>query len=201
MLFVLFHGSYGNTQENWLPYLKKELEVLGQEVILEQYPVEDYDNVIKMGKGYKSPVQNLEKWTQKFSEIYASKIKQQKEVICIGHSIAPVFMLEMVEKFAIPLKAAIFVSPFFILHDLWEFDAVNGSFYREDFNFEKLKLLIPKSYVLYGDNDPYVPSQQPKKFAKELGSEVIVVKNGGHLNTKAGFLEFPILLALCKKLL
>ncbi len=199
MLFVLFHGSYGNNQENWLPYLKNQLEKLGQEVILEQYPVEDYDAVVAKGKTYKSPVQNIDTWTKKFSEIYESKIKKRSDIVFIGHSLAPVFILEMVEKFLIPLQAAIFVSPFFVLHNLWKFDAVNGSFYRKNFDFETLKQLIGKSYVLYGDNDPYVPAEQPKEFAEKLGSEIFAIKNGGHLNKSAGFAKFPQLLEICKK--
>lgn len=201
MLFVLFHGSYGNTKENWLPYLKEELEVLKQDVVLEQYPVENYHDVVVKGKGYKSPIQNIETWTKKFLEIYKAKIKSHKNIVFIGHSLAPVFMLEMVEKFGIPLQAAIFVSPFFILTNLWEFDGVNGSFYRENFDFKKLRALIAKSYVIYGDTDPYVPVEQPRKFAEQMGSEVIVVKDGGHLNASAGFSQFPLLLEICKKLL
>jgi len=90
------------------------------------------------------------------------------------------------------------VSPFFILKDVPQFDAVNKTFYQEHFDFDSLRKLVKKSYVLYGTEDPYVPEEQPKLFAEKMNSKLIVIPHGGHLNTEAGFTTFPELLAVCK---
>ncbi len=45
MLFVIFHGSYGNGDENWFPDLKTCLTAIGQEVLSPSLPVDDWDLV------------------------------------------------------------------------------------------------------------------------------------------------------------
>jgi len=43
------HGSYGSPEENWFRWLEKELIGLGHKVILEQFPVDDWDTITKIG--------------------------------------------------------------------------------------------------------------------------------------------------------
>ncbi len=44
----LIHGSYGHPQENWFPWLKKELESLGHKVYVPAFPIPT-----KRGEGHK----------------------------------------------------------------------------------------------------------------------------------------------------
>lgn len=55
------------------------------------------------------------------------------------------------------------------------------------------------SYVLYSDNDPYVDKKLSLEFAKKLSSKKILVKGGKHLNSEAGFDDFPLVFELCVK--
>lgn len=199
MHFIIFHGSFGNPNGNWFPYLKKRLEALGHRVTVPQFPVENWDEVTKHGSSMPLHHQSLEAWFRVFEPIIKTFHKEEK--LCfVGHSLAPVFILRVVDRFTIQLDSAMFVSPFLdYLHskEFWQFDYVNASFYKTDFDFEKLKRLIPVSYVLFGDNDPYVDRKYPLEFGEKMGSIVKEIKNGGHLNAESGYKEFPLLLDLC----
>ncbi|MBW7959872.1 alpha/beta hydrolase [Patescibacteria group bacterium] len=199
MKYVIIHGAFGSKDGNWFPWLKKNLDELGHSVILEQYPVDDFDEITKKGKNNSdNTIQNLKSWLNLFQNKILPNIKKDEPLVFIGHSLAPLFILHLLNKFSIKLNAGIFVSPFMseIGGQYWQFDFVNKSFYKTNFNWKKLKELMPYSYVIYGEKDPYVKSVYPKKFAEKLSSSLIKIPNGGHLGEE--YKEFPLMLELCK---
>ncbi len=202
MKYVIMHGSYGSPDENWFRWLEKELKISGHDVILDQFPVDSWDEVEKIGPQqitrYTSK-QSLSSWKHYFAEHILPHI-QGEEIGFVGHSIAPVFMLHLLSEYDIKIKAAIFVAPFFSIPDspdVWQFYPVNKTFYSYDFDFEMIKKKIGKSYVAYGDNDPYVPATEPPLFAEKLGSEIHVIPNGLHCGSN--FKEFPLLIDILKR--
>ena len=50
MKFVLFHGSYGSSEGNWFPYLKNQLELINQDVLVPQFPIEDHKEILHLGE-------------------------------------------------------------------------------------------------------------------------------------------------------
>ncbi|HUD19445.1 MAG TPA: alpha/beta hydrolase [Patescibacteria group bacterium] len=198
MKFVLFHGSFGNPEENWFPQLKEQLQLLDQEVVVPTFPCDDWDELTKAGLSAPPKHQSLENWFKAFDEMYKTFDKNEK--LCfIGHSLGPLFILHVVERYNIQLDSAIFISPFMSkLNKPWQFDHVNAPFYKTDFDYEKLRKRIPVSYVLYSDSDPYVEREQPVKFAEPLHSSIILVKKAGHLNAAVNLNEFPLVYELCK---
>jgi len=202
MKYLIMHGSYGSPAENWFPWLKAELTKLGHDVILEQFPVDSWDTIEKIGKekiGTYQATESLESWETYFVGHILPQIKNEA-VGFVGHSIAPIFMLHMLNKYDFKLKKAIFVAPFFNIPDapaVWQFYPVNKTFYSYDFDFGKIQSQIGKSYVVYGDNDPYVPPAEPPLFAEKLGSEIHIIPGGGHCGGifKDGF---PLLIDLVK---
>jgi len=200
MKFIIFHGAFGGPSDNWFPELKESLELIGQKVISQQFPVEDWDEINKIGPSFVPKKQTLNNWLNVFEKNVLPLIKNKEKICFIGHSLAPVFILHIVEKFSLKLDSAIFVSPFMdkIKGNFWQFDLVNSSFYKTDFNFDKLKKLIPTSYVLYSENDPYVSRNHSILFAKALDSSIIFVKKAGHMNSSVNLNEFPLVLELCK---
>ena len=192
---VIFHGSFGHPDENWFPYLKENLEAKGETVIVPQFPVDSWDLIVEKGEGYMSPIQNLSNWVDTFKRDVLPLLPKTN-LIFVGHSIATIFMLHVVDIYNIHLQKAIFVSPFLSELPRWEFNAVNATFYKIDFDFQKIIQHIPERIAVYADDDPYVPQEKFKEFIDLTQSKPVMVKGGGHLNARAGYKEFPLLLSL-----
>jgi predicted alpha/beta hydrolase family esterase len=193
------HGSFGSPNENWFRWLEKELSSKGHEVILEQFPVDDWEKINSFGKEnvnkYKV-VQSVEKWENYFLENIYDKLVNDG-FIFIGHSLAPVFFLHILEKYNLKVNKAIFVAPFLKLEysdKTWQFYPVNKDFYKDDFDFNLIKNKIKRSIVVYGDNDPYVPIEKIKEFSIKLDATELIIKDGKHCGSN--FKEFPQLLDL-----
>ncbi len=201
MQCVIFHGAFGKKDGNWFPWLKKELEAMGHEVFLEQYPTDQWADIENGGKNNTNTIQNLTSWTAYFKKNVFPRLDHTKGLVFFGHSLSPVFILHLVDRFNLQLQGAVFASPFLEALNVeatWPFDVVNRTFYKTDFDWKKLKKLIPHSYVLYGLDDPYVPNARPIAFGQHLGSTLIPVEGGKHLGDTHP--QLPILLDLFKKI-
>lgn len=144
MKYLILHGSYGSPEENWFRWLEKELKNRGGEVILDQYPVDSWEVVNKIGpdkiRSYHAN-ESLDSWEKFFLDVTLPKLGTDPFVF-IGHSIAPVFILHMIQKHNLHISKAIFVAPFFNIPDaptVWQFYPVNKTFYGYDFDFAKIK--------------------------------------------------------------
>ncbi len=172
MKFFIIHGSHSSSKENWFPWLNQKLSELGQEVIIPDFPTP---------KG-----QNLNNWLAEFKK-YESRIDE--DTVFIGHSIGVAFILSVIEKLNIKIKASYFVAGFIEPLNS-EFDKVNSTFIEKDFNISKIKQNCKKFVCYQSDNDPYVPVETGEKLAKKIGAELITIENGGHLNSEYGFGNF-----------
>lgn len=183
MKVIIIHGAYGSPQENWFPWLKKELEKLDGEVIVPQFPTP---------KG-----QKLDKWL----EILNRTIKiWDKDLIFVAHSLGPALVLKKIEELKEPIKASFLVAGF--IGELGkEIDRINANFFEKDFNWVKIRKNCQNFFVYNSDNDPYVSLVKGKELAKNLRVKLNIIHGGGHLNTVAGYTQFPKLLENIKKLL
>ncbi len=198
MTFLLIHGSFGSPQGNWFPELKDKLEALGQRVIVPSFPVEDWDEVTENGPKVPPSHQSLTAWLKVVTDALAA-VPPHEPLCVVAHSLGCLFLLHAVQHHRLTLDSAIFVSPF--LHPLekaWQFDHVNASFYKNDFDFRSLIRHIPVSYVLYSENDPYVEKDHSMRFARRLKSSLLFVKHAGHMNAEVNLNEFPLVFELCK---
>lgn len=175
-IFII-HGAYGSPQENWFPWLKQKLEDLGHEVIVPEFP---------------TPVnQSLESWNKVFST-FSEQINEDS--VFVGHSLAPLFILHILEQPATKAKAAFFVSGFLRALNNETFDKINKTFISNNFNWEEIKRSCQKFFVYHSDNDPHVPLEYGKELAKKLGVKAKIIKNAGHFNEAAGYKTFKRLL-------
>jgi predicted alpha/beta hydrolase family esterase len=176
----IIHGIGGSPGENWFPWLKAELEKLGCTVFVPNFP--DSDNP------------KLENWLDAFE-----KYKPQLEnSVVVGHSLGVAFLLSMLERLDRPVKAAFFISGFASLLNNPEFDEFTRTFVGKQFEWGKIRRNCKKFYVINSNNDPYVPLGQGRNIAKNLKTELIILKDAGHVNKEAGFTQFDFLLEKIK---
>jgi predicted alpha/beta hydrolase family esterase len=182
MKVFLIHGSMGSPQENWFPWLSKELTSLGCEVISPDFP--------------KPPKQSLSNWMKAFEE-YLPQI--DSDTIFVAHSLGPAFVLSILEKAKKPVKACYFVSGFIGPLGLAKFDPVNKTFTEKEFEFTNIRATSKKFISFASCNDPYVPLEKTRCFSHEINAKLIIIPDGGHFNTKAGYTKFDKLLEEIKK--
>lgn len=177
MKFFMIHGAYGNPEGNWFPWLKQKLEELGHEIHIPKFPTPED--------------QTLETWMKVFQP-YMDKIDE--ETIFIGHSLGPAFILNILEKIDVKVKACFFVAGFAGFIGDEQFDSINKSFVDREFEWNRIHENCEQFYVINSDNDPYVSIIKGKKIAAKFGTETITIEGAGHFNTDAGYTEFPQLL-------
>lgn len=184
MRIVIIHGAYGSPEENWIPWLRARLEKLGCKVIVPHLPTP---------KG-----QKLDKWLKILNKAVPI---WDEDIIFVGHSLGPALVLKKIEELKKPIKAAFLVSGFIGKLGLKEFDPINASFFDKGFNWEKIIKNCQNFFVYNSDNDPYVPLSKGKELAKNLGIKLNVLHSAGHINTAAGYTNFPKLMEDIKTLL
>lgn len=173
MKYFLIHGSYGNPNENWFPWLKDYLESMGHQVIT---PIFQTPNN-----------QSLESWTEEFKK-YESQIDE--DTIFIGHSLGPSFILSILEKINVKVKGCIFVAGFLGLLNNKDFDEINHTFTNREFNWEKILENCDNFYVLNSKDDPYVPLEKGYELSRYLKTELQVFETAGHFNLDSGYDKF-----------
>jgi hypothetical protein len=177
----IVHGIGGSPSENWFPWLKEELQKLGCRVIAPQFPAPENPK--------------LESWLEAFE-----KYKPQLEnSIVVGHSLGVVFLLSVIESLERPVKAAFFVAGFASPLNNSEFDELVGTFVDRQFDWSRIRRNCRKFYTINSDDDPYVPLERGRELAKNLKTELITLKNAGHMNEETGFTRFDFLLEKIKR--
>lgn len=180
----IIHGSYGNPEENWFPWMKSELEKKGHTVLVPKFPTPDN--------------QNLENWMKEF-EPYLNFIDEN--TIFIGHSLGPSFILSILDKINVKVKACFFISGFLGLIGNKEFDEINKTFTTKNFDWDKIRNNCEQFYVFHSDNDPYIPLKKSLELANNLKTKTIKIDNAGHFNSEAGYTKFLELLDKIEKII
>lgn len=178
---IIIHGTGGNPDLNWFPWLKSELNNLDCKVFIPTFPTPEN--------------QNINSWLKVFLD-YRKYL--DNESIVIGHSLGVAFLINILESIDFEIKSAFFVAGFTDLLDKSEFDILNHTFVNKSFDWSKIKKNCKNFYVINSDNDPYVELEKGYFIAEKLDTELIVLKKAGHINQDSGYKEFPFLLNLIK---
>src|SRR3989344_9023193 len=93
--FILIHGTGGNPDECFYPWLRRQLEKEGHKVYAPQLPEPEK--------------QSLDSWLKAFEPYW--KFVDNKTVF-VGRSIGPAFILRLLERTEVKVKAAFLVAGF-----------------------------------------------------------------------------------------
>lgn len=114
--------------------------------------------------------------------------------LLIGHSSGATFCLHLIEKELIAPDQVILVSAVIDKINNAEYDKLNSCLIKYGFNWPKIKNSGTSFTLIHGDNDPYVPLDQPEKIAAQLDIPLNLMKDAGHINAESGFTDFPEIL-------
>lgn len=181
MTILIIHGIGGHAGIHWQQWLHDELIKNGYAVLMPNLPNSDHPD--------------RKEWLQ----IIKDEIKDidPQELIIVGHSLGATTALDLLEEINGKVKGLISVSGFAEDYGV----QMNSYFLSEKhIDFSKVKEHVENSFVIFGDNDPYVPQNELQSVADQLGVVPKIIPNGGHLNADAGFTTFPYLLEIIEKL-
>lgn len=115
------------------------------------------------------------------------------ELVMVCHSLGVAAALDCIEQADGPVKSLVSVAGF---ADDYGSELNTDYMQQKIIDFKKVRKNLQQARVVFADNDPYVPQPILRALAEKLDVEPIIITNGGHLNTDAGFTEFPLLMEL-----
>ncbi len=177
----IFHGTAGFPEENWFPWLKEKLEALGHKVTVPQFPTPDN--------------QTPDRW---FEVLQAYEDDLNEDTILIGHSLGGAFLLRVLEKISVPVKAAFMVAAPVGILPIKNY-LTDKPFLERPFDWDKIKKNCGHFSVFHSDNDPFVSLENGKELANKLNTELIFIPGAGHFNKAAGYTKFDLLLEKVKQ--
>ena len=165
----IIHGWGFGPEMHWYPWLKKELERKGHEVIVFDMPNTE-EPKIEQWVGY------LEK-----------NIKDiDGNTFFVGHSVGCQTILRFLEKLHKDKKIAgcVFVAPWFDLINLEQEELkIAHPWTNTKIDFERILGHCNNFLCIFSDNDPYVHIDQVEKFKKNLEARVLIKKDKGHFDS------------------
>lgn len=182
MTILILHGVTGHAGVYWQQWLHDELIKQGHTVIMPTLPNTMHPDRYEWLEYIKAQLKKV----------------NLNDLIIIGHSLGVPAALDFIEQADAKVKALVSVSGF-----TDNYDSPYNDFYMKvkSIDLSKVKQNIETAYVIYGDDDPYVPQANLQKLATDLGVNPTIVAKGGHLNSETGYDTFPLLLETITKLI
>lgn len=175
---LILHGTDGNSQENWFPWLQDKLEALGYQVWTPDLPGADKPNFDRYNE-----------------HILANPdFKINSETIIIGHSSGAVAILGLLQS--LPPEQMVYacylVGSF---KDDLGWDSLSDLF-RQPLDFLAIAAHSRLWYFLHSDNDPYCPLDHARFLHSKIGGDLIVLPGQKHFSVGTfgqEYRQFPYL--------
>lgn len=174
---LIFHGTQGSPEGNWFPWLQDELMMEGWQVAVPKLPTPEG--------------QSLNNWINALED----QVPGYKNVdLAIGHSLGATFTLHLLERQLLKSSNIILVSALIDKIDNEEYDTLNKTFIEGEFDWKTIQKSGTDFTLIHGENDPYVPIEQPNLIADKLDIPLNILPNGAHINAESGFTQFDEIL-------
>ena len=188
----IIHGWGGNPEESWFPWAKRELEQRGFKVFIpampdaygkEQPRIESRVNVIREAIG-----------------------QPDEETYFIGHSIGCQSIDRYLETLPSETKigGVVYVAGWLTLKGLEDYEEDDREavkpWLETPIDFKKVRGISPKSVAIFTKDDPFVDPGNAEFYKEKLGSKIIILETGGHLNDESNTKELPEVIEAIKEL-
>lgn len=170
MRATILHGTDGNPNINWLPWLKSLLLSKGYEVFVPLLPENHTPN--------------------RFT--YDAFLREQdwdyKDNLLVGHSSGATSVLNLLSSDWFPhVQRTVLVGTFLNENLLssasWFEKGQFDQLFPDTFDTKKIKQLCDDFVFIHGDNDPYCSFADALNLCTALEGQMISVKNGLHLSS------------------
>lgn len=187
----IIHGWGGNPEESWFPWAKDELEKRGFEVHIpampdayekEQPQIQARVNVIKEAVG-----------------------RAGRDTYFVGHSIGCQSIARYLETLPSETRigGAVYVVGWLTLKGLEDYEEEDRQaalpWIETPIDFEKVRTISPKSVAIFTKDDPFVDVDNAEFYREKLGSEIVILESGGHLNDESNTKELPEVIQAIEK--
>lgn len=182
----IIHRWSGGPQDDWRPWLSKELRSRGYEVFVPEMPETDNPQI--------------EKWVAKIAEV----IGVPDENTCfVGHSIGCQAIMRYLQTLPAGnnVAMAVFVAGWFNLAGLdaegVEVVSIARPWIETPIEYENVKKACSNINVFLSANEPYGYIEHNKEvFENKLNAHVTILPSRGHFTEDDGVTELPEVLEL-----
>lgn len=178
---VVIHGWQGSGPEHWQSLLARQLGEDGRDVRYPQLP--DQDNP------------ELPAWRSALREVLADLPPDGFDVV--AHSLGAVLWLHHAAApgdSPRPARVALVAPP----SPRTAVPEIAG-FFPPPLDVDALRKAADGTVLVASDDDPYLPEGIAAAYGAPLKIATTLVPGGGHLNTDAGYGEWPAMLEWCRR--
>jgi len=175
---IIVHRWDGTPESDWYPWLKRELESKGFEVIVPEMP--------------ETSEPSIENWVDHLRIVVGSV---DEETYFVGHSIGCQTIMRYLSSLSdVKIGGIVFVAGWFNLDNLEgeEVVAIAKPWIETPIDFAKVRNKTNKITVFLSDNEPYgFVDENASIFEDKLDAKVIIESEKGHFIEDDGITEVP----------
>jgi uncharacterized protein len=175
IIFIPGNGG-GSPQDNWFPYLRKELEKLKVEVIASEFP----DNVVARESSW--------------IPFLKDNLRADEQSILVGHSSGAIAAMRLAETNK--LLGSVLVGAYYT--DLNLSTEKQSGYFDRPWKWEEIRDNQKWIIQFASENDPWIPIEEAHFVHKKLNTEYYELLEQGHFGGDYKKLIFPELFEALK---
>lgn len=172
---IIVHDLGGSPESDWLPWLKREMEGKGWDVVAPLLPNSKeplvFDWLLTLGKAVG---------------------KVDEDTYIVGHSLGAITTLKLLDNLSgnESIGGVVLVAGFDNPVERKEME----NFFYSPLNWEKVKRTCKKFVIIHSEDDPVVPADNGVRMKNKLDAERILVDGYRHFSAEEGIHTLPLVL-------